>query len=275
LKKIKELFARLFTDCLGGFYRLATGPNADAFTFLGTLILVDEKTQEEDFSGRSVAIVDGQQRLTTLALLACAIYEKLTLGQRAIESLKLDDDVKRSAGEQKVKGTKYYPYPRIIRANDRRGRSQETSKYYSPLGQFLDAFAKYANEEKEDEEFLPPSIGSGSDAKRLGENYELIRQLLNKLNDREWYEDTECEQMPVAWLDRPGYRSLLDRIADIIKNENDRNRAIDQLRSCNAAHDLIRTLLFAAYFCRCIVLTRVTTDDESAAFDIFDALNTV
>lgn len=284
----RDNITRLFTDCLGGFYRLATSPNADAFTFLGTLILVDEKTKEEDFSGTSVAIVDGQQRLTTLTLLACAIFEKLTIGLGELETLELSDNVKRwvsveiedrladllecAAGTQKIKGNKYYPYPRIIRASDHRGRSSETSEYRSPLGKFLDAFAKYASEGSD--EFLPPSLGSGSDAKRLGENYELIRGLLENLNDPEWYEDTECEQMSVGWLNRSGYRSLLDRLADIIKNEDDQNRAIDDLRNCSAAHDLVRTLLFAAYFCRCIVLTRVTTDDESAAFDIFDALNT-
>ena len=284
-----EIFWRaLYSDCLSGFYRLATSPNADAFTFLGTLILVEEKSKEEDFGGTSVAIVDGQQRLTTLTLLACGLYENLNAGLNELESLELKENIKRwirveiedrladllecAAGTQKIKGNKTYPYPRIIRTKDQRGRSSQTSEYRSALAMFLNAFAKYASGEAI--EYLPPSLGGGTDAQKLGGNYQLVKELLKNLNDPEWYEDSECEQVSIDWLNRSGYRSLLDRLADIIKNEDDQNRAIADLRKCEVAHDLVRTLLFAAYFCRCIVLTRVTTDDESAAFDIFDALNT-
>ena len=284
----KQNITRLYSNCLNGFYRLATSPNADAFTFLGTLILVEEKTKEEDFGGTSVAIVDGQQRLTTLTLLACGLYENLNTALNELESLELKENVKRwirvemedrladllecAAGTQKIKGHKTYPFPRIIRTKDQRGRSSQTSEYRSALAMFLNAFAKYAG--REAAEFLPLSLGGGTDAQKLGGNYQLVRQLLKNLNDPDWYEDAECEQVSVDWLNHSGYRSLLDRLADIIKNKDDQNRAIDDLRKYEPVHDLVRTLLFAAYFCRCVVLTRVTTDDESAAFDIFDALNT-
>lgn len=284
----EENINRLFSDCLSGFHRLSTSPNADAFTFLGTLILVEEKTKEEDFAGTSVAIVDGQQRLTTLTLLACALYESLHVGIKQLKSIALDDNVKRwleveiddrladllecAVGTQKIKGNKTYPYPRIVRTQDQRGRSAHSSEYRSPLGKFLNAFAEFAS--NEEDEFVPPSIGSGNDAQKLGENYKLIRALLQNLNDDTWYEETECEQVSISWLNRSGYKGLLDRLADVIKDEDDQNRAIEDLRKCESAYGLVRTLLFSAYFCRCVVLTRVTTDDESAAFDIFDALNT-
>ena len=73
----EQNITRLFCDSLNGLRRLADNTGASAFTFLGTLILVEEDTQEPDFSGVSVAIVDGQQRLTTLALFACALCEAL------------------------------------------------------------------------------------------------------------------------------------------------------------------------------------------------------
>ena len=285
----RENITRLFSDCLSGFHRLAISPNADAFTFLGTLILVEERTKEEDFAGTSVAIVDGQQRLTTLTLLACALFESLNVGMNKIEALELKKKVRQwieaeiedhladlldcAAGTQKVKGNRTYPYPRIVRVKDFRGRSAATSEYYSPLGIFLDAFAKYASNEISDE-FLPPSLGSGKDAQHLGQNFSLVRRLVNDMNDSRWYEDEECEQVSISWLDRSGYKNLLDRLADFNKDQRDQSKAIDELIKCKKAHNLVRTLLFAAYFCRCIVLTRVTTDDESAAFDIFDALNT-
>ena len=281
--------ARLFMDCLSGFERLSTSPNADAFTFLGTLILVEEKTREEDFTGTSVDVIDGQQRLTTLTLLACGLYERLNVAFIEIEDLQLNEKVKAwikseiegrqgelldcAAGTQKIKGNQTYPFPRIVREGDTRGRSHRTSEYLSPLGQFLNAFAKYANEDAE-VEFVPPSLGSGVDAQKLGESYNQVRELLANLNDPQWYEkEAECGQMMLQWLNRSGYRTLLDRLA-VTHIEADQNKAISDLQNCVAAHDMVRTLLFAAYFCQCIVLTRVTTDDQRAAFDIFDALNT-
>lgn len=285
----KENIKRLFDDCLIGFHRLCTrSDTANAFTFLGTLILVEEKTKEKEFSGTSFAIVDGQQRLTTLALLACALYEELSLGSSILETLKLGKDVegwigaeiqdRRSdllgcvAGTQKTGGINIYPYPRIIRANkDERGRSHLTSEYRSPLGEFLDKFVKHAIAPEEN---APPSFGSGTDAGKLGANYHHIKEeLVRNLNKAEWYKDRECDQVPISSLGRSGCRSLLDRL-NVIREEKGQNRAISALKKCEEAHDLLRTLLFAAYCCRCIVLTRVTTDDESAAFDIFEALNT-
>lgn len=279
---------RLFCDCLGGFHRLSTSPNADAFTFLGTLILVEEKKREADFGGTSVAIVDGQQRLTTLTLLACALYENLNIDAGKLAALKLkastenwirvelDDRMAEllecAVGTQKIKGNKTYPFPRIIRTEDHRGRSSHTSEYRSPLGKLLKAFAEYAA--NDEDEFLIPSIGNGTDSIKLAENYKLIRDLLIGLNDTEWYEDKECDQVTIDHLNHAGYRSLLDRLADMISSQDDQDIAIAELRKCIPAHDLVRTLLFAAYFCRCVVLTRVMTDDENAAFDIFDALNT-
>ena len=284
----KKNIDRLFCDCLSGFHRLENNSESGAFTFLGTLILVEEKTKEEDFGGTSVTIVDGQQRLTTLTLLACGLYENLNVAIDTIESSALKPDVQRwitaeindrladlldcVSGTQKIKGNKTYSYPRIIRSKDQRGRSAQTSEYRSPLAKFLAAFANYANVAERD--FEPPSLGSGTDAEKLGENYRLIRDLLENLNNPEWYEDSECEQVSIAKINRRGYRSLIDRLADFIKSEDEQNQAIDDLRNCVSVHTSLRTLLFAAYFCRCIVITRVSTEDESAAFDIFDALNT-
>jgi hypothetical protein len=279
---------RLIYDCLNGFHRLATSPNADAFTFLGTLILVEEKTKEEDFAGTSVAIVDGQQRLTTLTLLACALYESLHRGIAKLGDAELDEGVRRwlesevedrlaellecAVGLQKIKGRKTFPYPRIVRSMDERGRSAQTSEYRSPLGKFLESFGDFASEEAD--EFVPPKLGQKPDAIKLGANFKLIRELVAKINDADWYEDTECEQVSLDWIVRSGYKGLFDRLDDFYHDDGERNRALDALIKNPKAHDIVRSLLFAAYFSRCVVLTRVTTSDESAAFDIFDALNT-
>ena len=84
----------MFSDCLSGFHRLGSSASADAFTFLGTLILVKEDTKETSFGGQSVAIVDGQQRLTTLTLLACALVARLTNLRTVIDTLALSQQTR-------------------------------------------------------------------------------------------------------------------------------------------------------------------------------------
>ena len=60
---------RLLEDCMHGFSMSSQPHRVGTHTFLGTLILVNEESSEATFDGRSLLIVDGQQRLTTLTLL--------------------------------------------------------------------------------------------------------------------------------------------------------------------------------------------------------------
>ena len=74
----KENIKRLLEDCLNGFYYLSRPKNEESYTFLGTIILVSEKS-EPSFDGTSLSVIDGQQRITTLILLCCALIEELFL----------------------------------------------------------------------------------------------------------------------------------------------------------------------------------------------------
>ena len=71
----EDKIARLLEDTANGLYYLTQ--NDESFTFLGTLILVSERSTETTFDGTSLAVVDGQQRLTTLVLTACALIEAI------------------------------------------------------------------------------------------------------------------------------------------------------------------------------------------------------
>lgn len=285
----EDNITRLYYDTLNGFQRLSDSTDANAFTFLGTLIFVEEETKEEEFAGVSVAVVDGQQRLTTLTLFACALSEALrrqldetefpsSVGANISKWLEEEVEVRLYAlyecaiGSQRVSPKETFPFPRIIRWGDTRGRSKSSSDYRSPVGRFLEGFADYFDSEKI--EYVPPALGTGTDAEKLARNYQLIRGLIGNLNDSDWYEDAECEQFEIGWARRTQCRNLFERLQDYMKDESDRNRTIEELAKHAELHPLVRTLLFASYFCSCIVLTRVMTEDESAAFDIFDALNT-
>jgi len=283
----KENISRLCYNTLNGFARISESKHANSFTFLGTIILIKEKSKEEDFSGNSFAVVDGQQRLTTLSLFACALIEEL---KRYSNETKLLADTNLNkwleqelderllylyecvVGSQRVSPIENFPFPRIVRHNDRRGNSVSTSEYRSAIARFLKSFADYFASEKI--EYILPSFGDDTDAIKLTENYKQIRSLIGNLNESDWYETTECEQFNIAGITSAQCRPLFNRLSDFIKDESERNRTLDLIKNKHELHAFVRTLLFASYFCNYIVLTRVTTDDESAAFDIFDALNT-
>lgn len=280
---------RLYVDTLNGFQRLASSADANAFTFLGTLILVEEAVKEPDYSGESVAIVDGQQRLTTLTILACALTEALRAQQSSTDLAKFEQPLinwlegeaeerlfslyRCAIGSQNVSPTTSFPFPRIVRRGDVRAKSKKSSHYASPIGKFLEGFAEYF--EKPDKiEYIPPALGKATNAEKLAKNFQLIRGLVGNLNNPDWYEDTESEIFDISWVRYGQCRSLFSRLPDYFTDEGDRNRAIETIIKNEELHGLVRTLMFSAYFCNCVVLTRVTTDDEAAAFDIFDALNT-
>ncbi|NVK20673.1 MAG: DUF262 domain-containing protein [Methylocystaceae bacterium] len=281
----EENIRRLFFDSLNGFHRLSESGDANAFTFLGTLILVEEQNQESDFSGVSVAVIDGQQRLTTLMLFACALIAEIRHQKSLIDPAELNDWLNEeintrlydlyecSIGAQRVSSTQSFPFPRMVRKCDVRGKSTANSEYTSPLGKFLEGFAGYFDSDKTI--YTPPALGMGTDAEKLALNYDIIQNLVSQLNNSTWYsDDSECEQFEIDWLRRGQCRTLLGRLTDFMKGDAEASRAIEELISNEKLHPLVRTLLYSAYFCKCIVLTRVITEDESAAFDIFDALNT-
>ncbi len=280
---------RLYYDTLNGFRRLGTSAKANAYTFLGSLILVKEQSQEPAFRGVSVAVVDGQQRLTTLALFACALIEVL---RRHIHQLDFPKQLKPetqmwltkevdhwatslywcAVGTMHVTPTSTFPFPRIVRMNDARGSDHQSAEYRSPIGVFLKSFSEYFSGQHQ--KFEPPQPGHHAYSSRLDGNFRVTRKLLEGLNDQEWYDNTECEMFDVKWSKHRQCSGLFRLFRDFIRSEREQQRAINAVINHDSLHSLVRTVLFASYFCNCIVLTRVTTEDESTAFDIFDALNT-
>ena len=68
-------------------------------------------------------------------------------------------------------------------------------------------------------------------------------------------------------------RNLFEKL-DTLPDERERNRAISDVANNSDSSGLIRIMLFSHYVLKSVILTRVETNDEDAAFDIFDSLNT-
>ena len=297
-----ENIHRLFSDTLTGFARLndnSTKKSASDYTFLGSLILVKSKPHDPDFMGDSYSVVDGQQRLTTLALIACSLGVKLRK-----ERAKLDDSIVTNqdtlnwlvqevdymtaalnecvVGTQKVGVKEIFPFPRIIRSGgvergDERGGSTHTSVYVSAIGQFMNEFSVYIEKESEDnpgKDFVLPDFKSTSEAIKITKNYEDICTFVDNINDSEWYRDHDFEQLKMRSISKPRYRDLFNRLSKNFKEQSKIDRTLSEVSQNKDIEVLVRTLLFSSYFYTYIVLTLIVTEEESAAFDIFDSLNT-
>ena len=275
---------RLMTEVLSGFERLSRTTDASAFTFLGTLILVRDQTQEPKFKGRSFSVVDGQQRLTTLTLISCALIEQLRMLRQSLPKLRSEveewldieaDQLESSLadcvfGVQKVKGNEYHPFPRIVRSNDTRSDSARDETMRSGISMFLNAFSNFIG--SEDTEFLMPDLGMTREAKKIIANYEDIKRYCRSLNDPTWYEETDCQFLDASRFQHGGCKQLWEKTRDVLGNDG--SSAISSIEKQTEAHAYFRTLMLGAYFCNCIAVTTVVTSDETAAFDIFDTLNT-
>ena len=280
----REKIARLLEDSANGLYYLAE--HDESFTFLGTLILVLEKNKETTFDGSSLAIVDGQQRLTTLVLSLCALIEAINDELRVLEHLpseqkrwlfqeanfQLDELYRCVVGQLTGRG-RTFSYPRLIRSEDARARETRDTEYRSIISRFLREFGRYYEEEKTSFEF--PQLGDESaEAALFKSNFEFIREQVRFISSPEGKENViGCETITSDHFARRGIKRLFDKL-DTYESDRDRDRALSTLGKETEASPIVRLILFASYLMRCVVLTRVETDDESSAFDIFDALNT-
>ena len=287
----EENIKRLLEDCLNGFYYLSSPKNEESYTFLGTIILVSEKS-EPSFDGTSLSVVDGQQRLTTLILLCCALIEELSYQQgdachlqestiswikREIEFIheRLFDCI---IGQLRSRG-QIAGFPRVVRfTEDNRGFRPSDAEYRSVVADFLMNFYKRHVQDVCDSN--PVQTEEDSDAERFFQNYEFIKKQVelgiykgDDISDTEHQSELAHNQIVHEDFQKTGLRNLFEKL-DTLSNQAEMDRAISNIASNSNSSGLIRVILFSHYVLKSVILTRVETSDEDAAFDIFDSLNT-
>ena len=286
----KKNIKRLLEDCLNGFYYLSD-PNNESYTFLGTLILVSEKP-EPTFNGTSFSIVDGQQRLTTLTLLCCALIEELFLQQSevchfqesTISWIKTEIEFIHERLFDCIRGQlrkrdKIAGFPRIVRiSEDYRGFSLSEAEYRSVIAKFLLNFTDHYSQS--DAVFTPNQTQDNAEEGRFFQNYEYIKEQVKmgiyKGDDApENGHQSELEHNRISHEDfqKAGLRNLFEKL-DTLSEQAEKDRAISDITNNSHSSGLIRIMLFSHYMLKSVILTRVETNDEDAAFDIFDSLNT-
>ncbi|MCY4641134.1 MAG: DUF262 domain-containing HNH endonuclease family protein [Gammaproteobacteria bacterium] len=283
----RENIARLMEDTANGFYYLSQ--NHESFTFLGTLILVEEDCKEPAFDGISLAVVDGQQRLTTLVLTVCALIEAISNQMHILKCFPAEqkkwlineanfqlNELHRCAIGQLTGRGRTFPFPRLIRNRDSRARDSKEYEYLSIISKFLMGFNYYYENEQVQFEF-PRVKEESAEIRRFKDNFNFIRQQVSFISNPHGHSSQEnileCETISPSYFKRKNIRRLFDKL-DVYEGNPERERALAAISEGTEADSIIRLLLFSSYLMRCVVLTRVETDDESSAFDIFDALNT-
>ncbi len=281
---------RLLEDCLNGFHYLSKSRD-ESYTFLGTIILASERP-EPSFDGISLSVVDGQQRLTTLILLCCALIEELY--RRREDVCQLQDTTAswiirenefirerlfdcvigqlRSGGQ--IEG-----FPRLVRSSeDNRGFRPVDRDYRSIIAKSLRGFAEAYRQGNPVFPRIPSD--AGDQESRLLQNYDYIkRQVKLGIYDDIDSPDTEHQnQLEHSRIDcedfrRKGLVSLFVKI-DTLYDQAEMDRAMSHIASSSSSSGLIRIMLFSHYLLKSVVLTRVEAKNEDAAFDIFDSLNT-
>ena len=293
-----EDIERLFYDALRNFTRSddkSVGVSAADHTFLGSVILVKHKSGANNFKGQVYEIVDGQQRLTTLALIACSLSSSLrnyrsTLTTKVAGNKKiyewLDDETKTMierldmccVGNVLV-GRLNYLFPKILRptksiSGDTRGNDDKASRYVTPIAFFFRKFIEYI-EDNPSHEFPVPEFGSASSAAtKIGENFRTILKLTKNINKSTWYEHRDFGQFSLHSISEMKNQQLFKRLDNHFNDRSTISSVLDKVQKNGGVEHMIRILLFSSYFHTRILLTQIETESESAAFDIFDSLNT-
>ena len=238
--------------------------------------------------------MDGQQRLTTLLLLSCALFAAIRSHMDDVAKVSNTDVrewLQREAEEQsnrlygcttgrKESLSPTTPFPRMVRVDDRRGHLDGHSQYQSAIADFLNQFGQYCREQAS--EFLPEVNDSDDHLlamyRYIGEQIE--RSVYLGQTSPEGQEDEfDPPVLSETELASQGCLSLFVKINGIAKPSDEgpqpeAKELAEYVAANSELQGVARLLLFASYLMKSVVLTVVEAPSEEVAFDIFDALNT-
>ena len=283
----EENINQLFDDLVLGTRELAA--TSSAATFLGTTILTtlgdkkeSVKAGEERAQPTAVQIViDGQQRISTLALLSIQIIVKLRDLLEGLPSKAPYSDL-HSVGEKFIErltklhvieiGKRANPpqKPKIIRAReDKWTYDGSDDAYSSPVSRYIATFIRTKNSEE------ALDVLDAHSASRVRGNVKLINAWLEKVCSAHIPGTDIYDQFPVGAIitseriqeyvlgfTDDGVKSIVERV-ETDKTQND---------YCAAA--MYQLLLLTHYLLRCCGVNCLQPTREEWGFDMFQALNT-
>ncbi|MCX8456269.1 DUF262 domain-containing protein [Paenarthrobacter ureafaciens] len=292
----KDKVEKLLDDTLHGLKNLGESP--DSFTFLGTVITIHDINHvtvnpivKPEVPAKVLTVIDGQQRLSSLILLAVSLHN--IIRQQSWKVFKGKSPETNETGRAalysetvqilQMLGTAFYErhnygstpiYPRLIRAfDDQWARDEKNKQYQSPIANLIYNYAVIAADEQPSQkptDFRPQArVGVGEGEADLIRRFNEIRNALSKLSQCKQIEELE---------DLPPLSTLANRIESqraLFNHELDPDLCLwlEKAEEGPSAI-LMRLVMFAAYVLNRIALTVVQGKDEDYAFTIFESLNT-
>jgi len=277
---------RLFEDILSGLKSLERDP--DSITFLGSIILIqNQDLRESSFDGESLEIVDGQQRITSCAIVAVHLHEAIDTELSSLTEISTDlkDWLKRETNRTKqmllqcvfgnllVDGIDNFPFPRIVRANDSRAATDGELEYQSLTAKYFFGYAQHVRRRNGLLYEKPAPDKNDQSTVRFLENVKFIEKCIRVISKSSEEIDFGIELLEENSFKMANIRKLFQALPE---QQDITNRYFEMVcgKYLHETEALVRLIIFANYFLENVILTVVTTRAEKYAFDIFDSLNT-
>ncbi len=288
----------LFSDCENVFRNLLD--SHDAIIFLGSILSVDDSIAltiyplvKRDKPEEIKLIIDGQQRLSTLMLIILCINERLRILlpslKKAITSeqdeeikdvldelrqvvSQLEIDTSNTVVETTAEHEVYKYLPKIIRSQvDCWGRSEKNALYDSPIAELLYVYQRHIMDQRDNSVFKPLDLSlMSTSAKRVVNNVKEIRKQLDCVQKGFQFQfpDSETEE-------KINISDLVDvETLDVCLDFPVDNNLALVAESYPKVAEVIYIAVFAKFLLHRVCLTYVEVNNESYAFDMFEALNT-
>ena len=276
---------QLFDDLVLGIYELSKKGNV--ITFLGTTILTtlgEKKQTVKPGEGRAQPtavqiVIDGQQRISTLALISIQIIVRLqellndlphkppyldlhNAGSKFIERLTKLHTIELGRGDPSQK-------PKIIRGRDDLWTYDgDDTAYTSPVAKYVATFIRTKNA-KEALAILDPATEI-----RVQKNVELIDEWIDAVCNAHIAETNIYDQFPV------GAKITSARIQEYILGFTDKKvkRVVEKMEADKGENNYYATaiyqlLLLTYYLLNRCGINRLQPTHEEWGFDMFQALN--
>lgn len=293
----KDKTTKFLNDILNGFGKLLK--DQESYTFLGSIITVagiDNESIYPRFDAHKpsnvISVIDGQQRTTTLLIVATVLHNMLVIKGRVFSS---EDFEKNNPGvnlwledstnvvgqlsqlyeeDQKFgdKDPVFTYYPRMIRSfEDCWSKRKMHALYDSAIANLLHSYGKHSRSEKKDKKFVSENGAN----KNIKSTLDAFKNIFDQIQ-------TTIEQSIVGdegSFDIPTFEELRKdkKLQEMLLKSSfteDIEKYLDINDSRGELKEYILLLMISNYFINYVALTVVTAKDEKYAFDIFESLNT-
>ncbi|PMD95682.1 hypothetical protein BWI97_13855 [Siphonobacter sp. BAB-5405] len=280
--------AQLLEDISKGITRLVEEKDENEIRFLGTIITVVESDknniQPQDtqaLPSRIDKLIDGQQRLSTIAVFATLLYKHIDLTLKKLgEKEPLKNDIIETCDNWKEKLLEIYSLdlrrgtprhkPKIIRGQDDRWTRDGAivGNYKSPIAKYLGTFIEEVVQKKEI---------SKPDKVALGQNLvQNIRSIDNWLaNKVRLAHVNESEDFETAWniLDNMHQENIWSFERQSLKEQVDLKEKIERKSVSYILCELVQLFSVCHYLTERCCFTIIQPSNDDWAFDMFQSLN--